>query len=205
MAGLNNMPLAAFVGEDYSFNMGNLKTYNMTKFLYEDFKNNREIYANYTLKYLEYTHIYGLHELIDMLPTMNNCTIAIDELGVWWDCYEKPSKDNGTSDLKDFSRQVRKRGVKLNYTAQSFFDIPNALRKVTQYIYRCRKLHTDFTLCTSDECYKEHIAELTPMFVSTSGYMLGKPTFFKVDVNIYNIYDTYEIISNCEVKNNSYF
>lgn len=192
------MPLTAFVGSEYGFNMGNLKTYSMTLFTKLDSEQNRKIVTNYTLKGIPYKKVMTINDLLDEVIDNPDVTISLDEFHTIWDCYSRPSTRDGTAQFKTFIRQVRKRKTKLNITAQSIFDIPLTMRKMIQYIYQVRKLHTDYTECCLDDCYREHIQELTPIFLSGSNYMLGDRKYYPVIPEIFNMYDTDELIGLCD-------
>lgn len=181
--------------------MGNLKTYSMTLFTLLDYKNGRKIYSNYKLN-VPYTSFNDIQELVDLFNSdeenntnyMQNASICIDEFAVLWDCYSTPKEKDGTQALKNFARQVRKRQIKMYFTAQDYFDIPKAMRKVVQYIYVCRKLHNNYAECQSDMCKSPHILELTPLFVNGSKIEFGTPVFYGVDINVFKYYDTDQII-----------
>lgn len=188
------MPLTAFCGLPGNFNMGNLKTYSMTLFTVLDHQMGRPIYSNYDLS-IPHKEVYSIDDLVSKFPDMSGATVCIDELGVWWDCYTNPKEKDGTQAFKNFSRQVRKRGIKLYFTAQDFYDIPRSLRKVTQYVYITRKLHNDYQECQSDSCIKDHILEITPCYQTGNKLMLGSPLFYHVDKRIFKIYNTHQIIT----------
>jgi hypothetical protein len=173
--------------------MGNLKTYTMTLFTVLDHKAGRPIYSNYDLT-LPHKEIYSLEDLVSKFPEMNGATVCLDEFQVWWDCYTTPKEKDGSQAFKNFARQVRKRGIKVYFTAQDYYDIPRALRKVVQYVYVTRKLHLDYTECQSDSCTKDHLLELTPSVSMGNKMMLGKSCFYHVDRRVFNIYNTKQVI-----------
>jgi len=187
------MPITVFCGLPGNYNMGNLKTYTMTLFTVLDHQAGRPIYSNYDLT-IPFKEIYSLEDLGSKFNEMEGATVALDEFQVWWDCYSNPKEKDGSQAFKNFTRQVRKRGIKLYFTAQDFYDIPRALRKVVQYVYITRKLHDDYKECQSDSCIKPHILELTPCFNSGNKLMLGQPCFFHVDKKIFNVYNTKQVI-----------
>lgn len=187
------MPAYVFCGLEGFINMGNLKTYTMTLFTILDHQEGRHIYSNYDLT-IPHQEIYSMEDLVSKFPDMNGATVCLDEFQAWWDCYSTPKEKDGSQAFKNFSRQIRKRGIKLYFTAQNFYDIPRALRKVIQYVYVCRKLHYDYQECTSDSCKKDHILELTPCYVAGNRLMLGTSCFFKVDKRVFEVYNTSQII-----------
>ena len=192
------MPLIALVGAEYEYNMGNLKTYTMTLFTKLDHDNKRKIYANYSLFGMDYTKVLTLNELLDIVENQRDITICLDEFHTIWDCYSRPTKKDGTKSLHTLIRQVRKRRTKLYYTAQSIMDIPLSVRKMTQYIYQLRKLHTDFSVCCKDECRKPHIQEITPIFLGGDNYMHGTSKYFPVNTDVFDMYDSEELIGLCD-------
>lgn len=160
----------------------------------EDYKIGYNLFSNYSLNGIPYIKYNSLQELVRLLPKFYNCSVSCDELQAYWDCYETPKKSDGTKDIKNFARQVRKRDVNFYYTSQTFSDIPNALRKVTQDIYMCSKYHDDGTLCNSEKCFKHHWVCLTPLYPNKSGFELGNSIMYELDTRIFDVYDTNEII-----------
>jgi len=188
------MPLTAICGHDFNYNMGNLKSYFMTLNAYMNYKNGSKIFSNYTLNF-PYEQIYSLSELSKDLDSLNNATVLIDEIPVYFDQYMKPSKKNGTSAFKNFARQTRKRSVKMYCTAQSFNDINLSLRKVIGTIWLTRKLHPDYSLCENDKCHKPHIIEIETVRAMYNGLRpLREPTYFPVSPEVFKLYNTDEII-----------
>lgn len=188
------MSLTAFVGLEGRLNMGNGKTYAMTSFTILDFLNNRNIYSNYNLNGIIYNKIYSFKHLVSLMEKMKNATCCIDEFSALWDCYSNPSKKDGTSDFKNFARQARKRELKIYYTAQTYSDIPKAIRKVTQYVYLVRKFHENGAECTLEQCYVPHILGIYPLIPDKTGYTLGTPIYYKMNPELFKYYDTNELI-----------
>jgi len=186
--------LTAICGRDYTVNMGNLKTYTMTLLAKMNYENGEEIYSNYSLGF-PYTPISSFLDLIDELDQRRGVTVLLDELSMYFDAYMPPSKKDGTSAFKGFARQTRKRSVKIYYTAQTFMDIHKSIRRVTQNVYTVRKLHTDFKLCISDTCREPHILEITRnVIIEENLFPITKPKYFNVIPEIFDIYDSEEII-----------
>lgn len=187
--------LYAFCGIDNGYNMGNLKSCTMTLFTLLDYYNGLEIYANYGLE-IPHKKIHSIKELMYKMDSLDsNIVLAFDELGIWFDSYCRPSKKDGTSMLKNFARQTRKRNVKMYYTAQTFFDINKSLRKITSKIYIIKKLHEDFTECIDDECHEQHIAEITPVRANNNEIEpIGHPVYIRIPKEIFDVYNTNELI-----------
>jgi hypothetical protein len=188
------MPLTAICGYDFRKNMGNLKSYFMTLNGYLNYRNGSKVFANYKLNF-PYTPITSLKELSEELDDLNNATVLLDEITIYFDQYMRPSKKNGTSAFKNFARQTRKRKIKIYMTAQSLSDINIALRRVTENIWMTSKLHPDYTICNDDQCHGDHLIEVQNNRVVYNGLQpLGNPKYFKVVKKIFDLYDTEQII-----------
>jgi len=187
--------LICICGNDFGYNMGNLKSYTMTLMLYLDHLNGREIKANYWLGF-PHEPVDSLNELLYKLDDMNNASIGADELSAWFSNYDRPSNKDGTREIVKFGRQTRKRGVKMYFTAQSWYDVNKALRRITHNIYVTAKYHPDFTLCYDDDCRKPHLLGITPCrAVDDDLIPLGPEQFYPVIPEIFEVYDTEQIIT----------
>lgn len=202
-------------GSDFDYNMGNLKTYFMTELLIIDAMKGRDLFANYKLIDVPYQPIQNIQQLISaMADGKRGLSIGLDELHAFFDAYDRPSKKDGTKDLKTMIRETRKRSVNLYYTAQSFFDIHLSVRRVTHKVYVTKKYdHVidpsgDVLLipCEDDQCKGKfghgHIIGVTPHRV-VGGDLIplnveadGTPvtTYMHVIPEIFNRYDSEELV-----------
>jgi hypothetical protein len=191
--------LAAIVGPDYGYNMGNLKSYTMTLMLLLDLRCGREIYANYSLNF-PYQPVTGFNHLIELMEEKGyNISIGIDEIQVYFDAYDRPNKKDGSKQLKNFARQTRKRGVKLWFTAQSFMDIHKSLRRITHKVYVTQKYDIlpdgNIILCESDKCRGPHMLEITECKVFQEQlFPMREPLYLPVIPEIFHLYDTEELV-----------
>lgn len=194
--------LICICGEDFKNTKGNMKTAFQTWNLLLDAQNGRKIYANYRLYFERIIsnlngnkprYISSFHELLSILTNMEDVSMGLDELSVYFDCYSGVSKKAGTWYLKNFGRQTRKRTVKLYYTAQSFGDVHRSMRIITDKIYVLRKLHPNMDECTDEFCYGEHLLEVTE--VKTGAYNV-----YQVPTWLFQIYNSDEIIEFDEIK-----
>lgn len=191
--------LAAIVGADYGYNMGNLKSYTLTLMAYLDHRAGRKIYANYRLKGIPYEPLISLKHLNELMETEGyNISIFMDEAPVYFDAYDRPSKKDGTKDYKNFVRQTRKRGVKLWMTAQSFLDLNKSIRRVTHKVYQTAKYDiTDqgLILCESDKCRAPHMLEIQECkVIQEQLFPMREPVYIPVIPKIFELYDTEELV-----------
>lgn len=195
--------------------MGNHKTYLMTLMLYLDALNGRELYANYQLFGIPYQPIQNIQQLIKAMESAEKgLSVGLDELHAFFDAYDRPSKKDGTKDLKKMIRETRKRSVNLYYTAQSFFDIHLSVRRVTHKVYVTEKFdwfrdnagNLTLITCEDDQCYGKfghnHIigitphkvigGELVPMEYNADGTPFTQ--YLPVIPEIFNRYDSDELV-----------
>lgn len=154
--------------------------------LFLDYQNGRDVYANYGLGFPHHK-IKLFHDIIRVLKGNGNCSVAIDELSVYWDSYSGVSKKDGTSDLKNLARQTRKRTVKLYYTAQTFIDVHRSLRRITQNVLVTRKLHLNLQECFDEFCYKDHLISITNL-------KIGIEKIYPVNERIFELYNSDEVV-----------
>lgn len=190
--------ITGICGTDFGYNMGNLKTYTMTQIGVLDRLQGRKIFANYSLS-IPYTPIKSFEQLIEVMETEGyNITILLDEISVYFDAYDRPSKKDGSKDFKNFVRQTRKRGVKLYYTAQSFWDINLSIRRVTHRILLTQKYditRDGLLLCQSDRCYKPHVVEITDCKPYRDDVIPKRePIYLPVNIKIFDMYNSEELI-----------
>lgn len=179
--------LIGIFGEEFGYNMGNLKTYTMTWNLYLDHVAGMKIYSNYGLKF-PHTKIHSFSELLQILETVENCSIALDELHVFMDAYSGVSKKSGTWYLKEFGRQTRKRNVKVYLTAQCYPDIHRSIRRILLKAWETKKYDLDGKPCYDDTCHRNHILQIYDIKTNIKRYYYTNP-------EIFSMYDTNEIIS----------
>jgi len=165
----------------------------MTLLAKANYEMGEEIYSNYTLGF-PYTPITNFNELIEELDQKRNVTVLLDELSMYFDAYMPPSKSNGTSAFKGFARQTRKRGIKIYYTQQTPLDVHKSLRRVTNAWYTTSKLHSDFQLCTCDECREPHILKMDNNVMREEGLFPINTKYYNVVPAIFDMYDSEEII-----------
>ena len=178
--------LIGIFGEEFGYNMGNLKTYTMTWNLYLDYMNGMDIYANYDLKF-KHKKIHGFSELLAILSEVENCSIALDELHVFMDAYSGVSKKSGTWYLKEFGRQTRKRGVKVYLTAQCYMDIHRSIRRILLKAWETKKFDLNGAPCYDDQCHQPHILRILDIKSTVEKFYYTQP-------EIYEMYDTNQII-----------
>lgn len=191
--------LCCICGSDFGYNMGNHKTYTMTLMLYLDAKLGRDVYANYKLMGIPYQPIQNLKQLLVLMEDNGlNLSIGIDEFPVYFDAYDRPNKKDGTKDVKNFVRQTRKRGVKLYYTAQSFYDVNLSIRRVTHKVIQTRKFDIvdgNLVLCERDDCYAQHILELQECMVRGQDLIpSAPPVYMPVIKQIFSMYNSEELV-----------
>ena len=191
--------LAAICGHDHAYNMGNLKSYTLTLMALLDHRAGRRIYSNYKLIGIPYEPITDMQHLNKLMDEEGyNISIFMDEMQVYFDAYDRPSKKDGTKDFKNFVRQTRKRGVKLWMTAQSFSDINKSIRRVTHKVYVTAKYditQQGLIICESDKCRAPHMLELTECKVFEEQlFPMRAPVYIPVIPDIFNMYDTEELI-----------
>lgn len=199
------MGLICIAGNPYGYNMGNLKTYFLTVMGLLDYNMKRQIIANYHLD-INYIHIDSLNDAIHYLEHENNISMLLDELSSWIDCYDKPSDKNGGKDLKNLSKQTRKVKNKIYYSSQCYDDIPRAIRKLTSKVYITGKYHIANgrpVECIDDDCKTDNYLGVFECKISGTELIQMCPAkFYPVNVDIFNIYDTNEIIytKKCELN-----
>jgi len=178
--------LCGIFGDEFAYNMGNLKTYTMTYCLYMDYQAGATIYANYYLNF-PFKQLKNFEMLVEALDDLYDVSVGLDELHVLFDAYSGVSKETGTWYLKEFVRQTRKRRVKVYITAQNFMDIHKSIRKMLHHVWVSKKLHADFSTCENDMCHETHIQEI-------SNYKNHEVRYFEVNPQIFKLYDSDELI-----------
>jgi len=178
--------LIGIFGNEFGYCMGNLKTYTLTHSLFLDYQAGNMIYSNYELKF-PHEKITGFKHLLKILKSVRNCSIALDEVHVYFDAYSGVSKKSGGWFLKEFGRQTRKRSVKMYVTAQSYADIHKSIRRILIKTWITRKLHMDYSECTHEGCIKPHILEINDV-------KTGLIKHYKVNPKIFELYNSDEIV-----------
>lgn len=113
---------------------GGGKTTTMTALLKEYSDAGLNIYANYTLKGIPYTHIEP-EDLADFPEWLHDGVVALDELHAKMDAYDfwkTLVKDNAL-----FLTQTRKRRLIVLFTTQVWTQVPKRMRSLTDYIFQC--------------------------------------------------------------------
>ena len=178
--------LIGVVGNEFDYNMGNLKTYTLTTMLYTDFKAGNTIYSTYELGF-PHKKITCMGSLIKILKEMKNVSIGMDEMHVFFDAYGGASKKTGTWYLKEFVRQTRKRNVRFYFTSQTFNDVHKSIRRMIHTLFITEKLHPDMSVCLDDSCHEDHLLHITHAFT-------GDEMYFKVNKNIFELYNSDEVV-----------
>ncbi len=184
--------ITCICGQEFKNTKGNMKTAFMTWNMYLDQLNNRTLFSNYHLEF-PFKYVKSFHELLEILKNIDNVSMALDELSVYFDCYQGVSKHSGTWFFKNFARQTRKRTVKLYYTAQSFGDVHRSIRVVTDKIYVLRKLHECGDECIDEFCLDQHWLEVTEA-------KSGISNIYEVPLSLFDMYDSDEIVEFDEIK-----
>jgi len=199
------MALICICGSAHEYNMGNNKTALMTLLTKLDYDNGRTIAANYSLdnKVIKNTYLKNVDDLILFLFENPNVTIPLDELSSWFSCYVKP-KDEGLY-MAELAKQTRKLDQKIYYTAQYFEQVQRSLRVLTQKIYHVSKNHkvgNKFIPCFNDDCYKQHYVSIQEMrSINNQLFPISKKMYYKMPLEIFNVYDTREIITSDRLRN----
>jgi len=182
--------LTAIVGEEFGYNMGNLKTYTLTLVGYLDYLQGKKIYANYKLKF-PYVQLKSFKEMVEVMKTLDNVTILLDELHTILDQYtilfHSTKKKTSEWLFKEIARQSRKRNLKIYYVNQTFADTHKSIRRITHRVWLTSKLHYDYQKCYIDDCFMPHLLEINDIKSMTVKY-------FKVLPQVFQLYDTNEII-----------
>ncbi|KXH75943.1 MAG: hypothetical protein AM326_08240 [Candidatus Thorarchaeota archaeon SMTZ-45] len=116
------MVLMAFVGE-----LGAGKTLSLTYFAYLNYLRGVKVYSNYHLNF-PYIPVTSIEDIEDMKEGF----FAGDELWLWMDSRASGSKKNKA--ISSILLKSRKRGVQICYTTQSFGQIDNRIRNITDFI-----------------------------------------------------------------------
>lgn len=178
----------------YTGKQGRGKTYSVVEFLNEhkDFK----IYSNVnTLRDVDYIYIATFEDLLNIQnDTDQNIIIFYDEI---FTALTKTSKIN--SDVLSFLSQMRKRKIIFLTTAQEWLEINITLRRYVRFQVECDnrsffgrsyliKKFYDGENIHWDNLENDYIAPLLSTTIS------------KMNVDVANSYDTYEVINSSNIK-----
>jgi hypothetical protein len=139
------MVLIAVVGE-----MGSGKTLSTTYLAYKKYKKEKlNIFANYHIKFPpnpegEITPTITFLNGIDDVRKMRDGYACLDELWASADCRQSNTKKNKF--ITEVLLKLRKRGVNVAYTCQSFHQIDKRIRDVTDFIAKPH-LNRDESIC----------------------------------------------------------
>lgn len=180
------MTLIAIVGE-----LGEGKTLGLTYLAFwNKVMKNKNIYANYHLKNIPYTHVNTLEQLDKIKQGM----FFADELWFWIDC--RASKNKRNKFISDILLKSRKRGFHIFYTTQRFGQIDIRVREITDFLVS-PKLSRYVKLPN----YDEQVPLLCTLEWYTLSYgqigsLLKTMRFYTMP--IFNCYDTTEEIEDIE-------
>lgn len=167
--------------------LGTGKTILMVRYLKKDSENKHELYCNFGLKGVPYGPLDVL-EILKMQEgkvTLQNVSIAIDEITVFADCRTSMKKLNRL--LSYFILQTRKRNVTLYYTTQDINMIDLRLANHTDIRILAEKIYTGDGKDLTD--YRKYtIYDLRDL------RNFNFTTFFLDISQYYNYYDTNEVI-----------
>lgn len=169
----SEFPRIAFIGDT-----GEGKTVAMTALALEYYKAGMKIFANYTLKGVEYEHI-DFKDILDFPEHLHDAVILLDEVHIGTDAYAFYTEL--VKEITKFATQTRKRRLILMYTTQVFTQAAKRLRDLTTYIIYCKQIDQKdmFELRVFNRDFENN------GYIKTL-YMNGK--------GVYKYYDTNEII-----------
>lgn len=120
------------------------KTYNMVRRAYQQHKQGRKVYANFTCSFAErFTELTEIYAVKDAL-------ILLDEAGIYLPA--QAWKEIPFEFMREI-RQHRKSGLDFWYTAQDLQDVCTALRRVTQFENR---IDRTWKVCTCSTYIPKH-------------------------------------------------
>lgn len=174
----------------YCGKQGSGKTYSVVEFL----SNNKDlpIYSNIkTLdkSQIDYIYFNGFDNLLK-LRYEHDCIIVYDEI---FTALTKSSKLN--TEVLDFLSQMRKRRIIFLTTAQEWLEINITLRRYCRYQIECKMLNIFGLGLLIKHIYD---AEQMKWSQEDNEYIapLEETTISKCNINIANLYDTFEQIKN---------
>lgn len=174
----------------YCGKQGGGKTYSVVEFLFNN--TSMPIYANIkTLdkSRIDYTYFSGFDSLLK-LRNEHDCVIVYDEI---FTALTKSSKLN--TEVLDFLSQMRKRRIIFLTTAQEWLEINITLRRYCRYQIECKMLNIFGLGLLIKHCYD---AEQMKWSQEDNEYIapLEETTISKCNVNIAELYDTFEQIKS---------
>lgn len=168
------MVLAAIVGE-----LGTGKTLLLTYIMWKKYLEGMTIYSNYHLN-KSYIPKYNFVDSASDIDNMTEGIFGGDELWLWLDSRESPSKKNKF--IASILIKSRKRGIDILYTTQSFMQIDIRVRRITDFVIE-PVLTKNNTVCRA-HYYK------TPNWVA--GAVMPIRSFKFYAPSVWDIYDTRE-------------
>lgn len=189
--------LTAIIGE-----MGKGKTACMT-FLAKHFsKMGYNIFANYNLKDINFTHVMSTADI----DNVKFGKAFYDEFWLWLDS-RCSTFDEANKQISDILLKSRKRGYDITYTLQGFYQIDKRIRNVTDYILvPASYLYCDGELRTVEQSYLypfdmkpyiENIVINVDICKPSGEYELEKVDDFSFWLkDVINAYDTTEEIES---------
>lgn len=178
----------------YVGKQGSGKTYSVIEYLTEN--KHKKIYSNLkSLNGLQYTYIANFNDLLNIEnDTDENIIIFYDEIFSALTKNDKMSKE-----VLAFLSQMRKRKIIFLTTAQEWLEINVTLRRYVRFQIDCKIknfLGRSFLIKTFHDGDLIHWDNLENDYISP----ILLTTFSKMNLEIANSYDTYEVISSTNAK-----
>ena len=123
-------PIVALLGD-----RGDGKTLSLTTLAKVYSKAGANVYANFDLYDIEYTHI-DFTDLIDYPEYLHDGVILLDEAHIGADAYA--AFESSVQSITRFATQTRKRRLTIFYSTQVLTQTVKRLRQLTNYIYECQ-------------------------------------------------------------------
>ena len=169
------MQIIAVVGS-----MGSGKTLLMTYLAFQDFKDGRNVFSNYGLKFkFEPFNRKFLENYSNDGSGLMDCTVCADEFHIWFDSRNSMSKSSKM--ISYMINQCRKRSVDFMFTTQTIEQVDIRLRRAISLIAYPKLYQVDKKRFT-----------LKVKYVYPSG--VSRVVLYKDIQEIFKLYDTNEII-----------
>ena len=123
-------PIVALLGD-----RGDGKTLSLTTLAKIYSNAGANVYANFDLYDIEYTHI-DFTDLIDYPEYLHDGVILLDEAHIGADAYA--AFESSVQSITKFATQTRKRRLTIFYSTQVLTQTVKRLRQLTNYIYECQ-------------------------------------------------------------------
>lgn len=184
-----------FIGtmDDFSCNgsiRGNGKSLTMTYYLYQDFKEGRQVYTNYKTTFSEQVTV---KEIVDMVleGEIQEASIGIDEIQIILNSIGTKAKVVNFVDK--MVSQTRKINTDIYYTTQRYTNIHKRLRVQTDRLIRPFKMcerNNKWKKCIKDRCKNRHI-----IIVKSEIPYQEKPIIALDALKVGKLYNSNEIIN----------